>query len=78
MTDFKYYLKAIIKFRKYLIYFLLVLLLLSMTEFFLLDKLHETEYLFYGYFGFLSCLFIVAIAKLFSILLARPNDYYDE
>ncbi len=33
---------------------------------------------FYGIFGFLACVGLVAAAKLVRAVLMRPEDYYDE
>ena len=32
---------------------------------------------FYALYGFLSCVAMVAVAKLLGVLLKRPDDYYD-
>lgn len=33
---------------------------------------------FYPWFGFVSCAIVVLFAKLFSFILKRKEDYYDE
>jgi len=57
-----------------------VLVLILLTEFFVVLHPHfdiEKIFGFYAIFGFLSCVGLIIFAKLLGFLIKRKDDYYD-
>jgi hypothetical protein len=67
--------------RKLWLAFIVVVAVTVVAELFLAHESHfgvDGTFAFHAWFGFVSCIVMIAVAKLLGILLRRPDTYYEE
>lgn len=66
--------------RRLWILFIVILILLLIPDFFIHQHAHfglEATFGFYAWYGFVTCVAMVVVAKLLGIFLKRKDTYYD-